>query len=73
MSVVDQIVEQISALTPNLRQSLLLQLNQEPSPVPKETLETDLLVFASRLDSNSAREMTDAIESGCEQVDARDW
>ena len=73
MSVVDQIVEQIAALTPSLRESLLLQLNQQAIPLPKGSPGTDLLAFASRLDSNSAREMTEAIKSGCEQVDARDW
>ncbi len=73
MSVVDQIVEQIAALTPSLRHILFLQLNQEAPLLPKGTPGTDLLAFESRLGSNSAREMTEAIESGCEQVDARDW
>ena len=37
--------------------------------LPNGTPGTDLLAFAFRLDSSSAHEMTDAIESGREQID----
>ena len=32
-----------------------------------------LLPFAGSLDDSSAREMTEAIESGCEAMDPREW
>jgi hypothetical protein len=33
----------------------------------------DLLQFSGSLDSTSAREMTEAIERECEQVDTSQW
>lgn len=40
---------------------------------PKGTPGRELLRFAGILDDESAREMTEAIEKGCERVDLDEW
>ena len=73
MSVLDQIVEQIEALSPDQRDVLLVRLGQRGQARPQGTPGISMLAVAGRLDSNSAREMIEAIEAECEQVDARQW
>jgi len=42
-------------------------------PPPKGVSGRDLLRFAGILDAESAREMEEAIEEGCERVDLDEW
>jgi len=42
-------------------------------PLPKGASIEDLLEVAGTLDSESAREMMEAIEEGCERVDLDEW
>ena len=43
------------------------------TPRPKGLPGRELLRFAGALDAESAREMRDAIEEGCERVDLDEW
>jgi len=35
--------------------------------------ESDILLFAGTMDSNDAREISHAIEAGCESIDNNEW
>lgn len=35
--------------------------------------ESDILLFAGTMDSNDAREISQAIEAGCESIDNNEW
>ena len=39
----------------------------------QETNQQELLKFAGSIDPNSVREMSTAIEAGCENVDKNEW
>jgi hypothetical protein len=43
------------------------------SPLPKGTPGRELLRFVGTIDRESAQQMKEAIEEGCERVDPRDW
>ena len=73
MSVVDQLIEQIEALSPDQRETLFVRLGEPDRALPRGMPGRAILEVSGALDSISAREMIEAIESGCEQVDARDW
>lgn len=73
MSVVDQILSQITAL-PSADKQLLLQrlstgLESRPAGVPGSAF----LSGFDPIDELAAKEMISAIEAECEQVDAREW
>ena len=72
----------------NLKKELLAQVERLPSELqrrvvdfatglaqssPKGTPGKELLRFAGTIASADAKAMTDAIESGCEQVDRDAW
>jgi hypothetical protein len=72
-SITKEIVERMHEL-PAPQQQLVLEIvrslaSQRPQGVPAK----DLLAFAGVLSAEDAREMADAIEEGCERVDANAW
>ena len=72
-SITKEIVERIHEL-PAAQQQLVLEIvrslaSQRPQGVPAK----DLLAFAGVLSAEDAREMVEAIEEGCERVDANAW
>jgi len=73
VSVLDQIAGQIESLSPQDKKALLLRLTEGQSANSKGPSGTELLANLGTLDEVSAREMIEAIESGCESVDASEW
>jgi hypothetical protein len=73
MSVLDQLIKQIEALSPDQRQTLFLRLGEQDRTLPQGIPGSSILELAGNLDSVSARKMIEAIESECEKVDAREW
>jgi hypothetical protein len=72
-SITKEIVERMHEL-PAAQQQLVLEIvrslaSQRPQGVPAK----DLLPFAGVIGAEDAREMADAIEEGCERVDANAW
>jgi hypothetical protein len=72
----------------DIQQAILSELNQLPVPKQRQVLEyvvslrtsrpkgasgKDLLQFAGTLGDEDAREMMEAIEAGCEQIDEDEW
>jgi hypothetical protein len=58
---------------PEERQLQVLSFARSLNAVPRGVPGKDLLRFAGALDDQSAREITDAIEEGCERVDLGEW
>ena len=72
-SITKEIVERMHEL-PAAQQKLVLEIvrslaSQRPQGVPAK----DLLALAGVISAQDAREMVDAIEEGCERVDANAW
>ena len=72
-SITKEIVERMHGL-PAAQQQLVLEIvrslaSQRPQGVPAR----DLLAFAGAISAEDAREMAEAIEEGCERVDANAW
>jgi hypothetical protein len=58
----------METLTRSLREDL-----KSVSARPRFVVGPDLLALAGTLPSDDARDMREAIEPGCEQVDVREW
>jgi hypothetical protein len=72
-SITQEIVERLHEL-PASQQQLVLEVvrslaNQKPQGVPAK----DLLPLTGAITAEDARQMTNAIEEGCERVDANAW
>jgi hypothetical protein len=72
-SITKKVVDRMREL-PAAQQQLVLEIvrslaNQRPQGVPAK----DLLAFAGVISAEDAREMAEAIEEGCERVDANAW
>ena len=71
--ITKEIVERMHEL-PAAQQKLVLEIvrslaSQRPQGVPAK----DLLAFAGVISAEDAREIAEAIEEGCERVDANAW
>jgi hypothetical protein len=73
MDVRDEIVARVEALSPELQQQVLQFVTSLASSGTKDRTALVLRSLAGSLDPTSAREMREAIEEGCEQVDADQW
>ena len=73
MDVKSEIIRRLEALPPETQQRLLDHLERFEHARPPGEAGSALLPFAGVLDDESAREMTLAIEAGCEAVDTREW
>jgi hypothetical protein len=58
---------------PEERQLEVLNFARSLPPSPRGVPGKDLLRFAGVLDDQSAREIMEAIEEGCERVDLDEW
>jgi len=72
-SITQEIVERLHEL-PASQQQLVLEVvrsmaSQKPQGVPAK----DLLPLTGAITAEDARQMTNAIEEGCERVDANAW
>jgi hypothetical protein len=68
----DQIVEDLARLTPEQLARVQGYVEALAARIPG-TPGRDLLPFLGTLDEESAREMAEAIERHCEQVDESGW
>ena len=73
MSVKTEIVRRVAALPPDQQRHFLENIDRLAPAKPLCESGVALLAFTGVLDDTSAKEMTGAIESGCETVDPREW
>lgn len=72
-AVKDQILSDLDRLSPEKQKQAADLVHGLIAPLPKGASIDDLLKVAGTLDDESAREMTEAIEEGCERMDLHDW
>jgi hypothetical protein len=68
-----EIAERIDALAPDQQERVLQFVASLPSRAINGESGLSLRHFARSLDSDSAQQMIQAIEEGCEQVEAGGW
>lgn len=73
MDVRHEIAKQVEALPPEMQERVLRFVASLAGSAPKGECGAALRQFASSLDATSARQMAQAIEEGCERVDAGEW
>lgn len=72
-SITKEIVERMQGL-PVPHQRLVLEVVRSLASVPPQGVPAhDLLAFSGVISPEDARQMSQAIEEGCEQVDADAW
>lgn len=72
-AVREQILGDLDRLPPDLQQRAAELVRGLLSPLPRGASIDDLLELSGSLDRESARQMMEAIEEGCEQVDPDEW
>jgi hypothetical protein len=72
-AVKDQILQDLDQLSPEQQQQAAVLVRGLVSRLPKGASVEDLMPLAGCLDEQSAREMMQAIEEGCERVDLDEW
>lgn len=73
LSVIDQVVEQLSAMPQPLQQQVLQFARGLTLPEKKGTPGQQLLQFAGSIPSDDLSLIQEAIEEGCEKVDVNEW
>jgi hypothetical protein len=68
-----RILADLDRLTPEQQKHAADFVHGLGSPLPTGASVEDLLQVAGTLDAESARQMMDAIEDGCERVDLDEW
>lgn len=71
--VKERILADLDRLSPEQQQRAAELVHGLMSPLPRGASVEDLLRVSGTLDEDSAREMIDAIEEGCERVDLNEW
>jgi signal transduction histidine kinase len=72
-AVKKQILDDLDRLSPERQRRAAALVHELTTPLPPGTPGKDLLRFVGTLDDESAREMLEAIEDGCEQIDPDGW
>jgi len=72
-AIKQQILEDLGQLSPARQQRAAELVHGLVSAQARGTAGRELLRFAGTLDDQSARQMTKAIEEGCERVDIDGW
>ena len=72
-AVKDQILQDLDQLSPEQQKQAAELVHGLVSRLPKGASVEDLVQLAGSLDDQSAREMMEAIEEGCERVDLDEW
>jgi hypothetical protein len=73
MNVGQEIAKQVEKLPPDMQEQVLRFVASLSTSAPAGEKGARLRQFSSSLDSVSARQMSQAIEEECEQVDAGEW
>ncbi len=72
-AIKERILKDLDQLTPEQQERAADLVHGLVSPLPKGATVDDLLRVAGTLDRQSAQEMMEAIEEGCERVDLDEW
>ena len=72
-AVKDQILQDLDQLSPEQQKQATELVHGLVSRLPKGASVEDLMQLAGSLDDQSAREMMEAIQEGCERVDLNEW
>ena len=72
-AVKEQILTDLDQLSPEQQKRAAELVHGLVAPLPRGASLEDLLKLAGTLDSDTAREMMEAIEEGCERVDLDEW
>lgn len=72
-AIEEQIREDLSRLSAAQQKRAAEMVHSLVSQRPRGASIQDLIQVAGTLDDDSAREMLEAIEQGCEQVDLSEW
>jgi hypothetical protein len=72
-AIKEQILNDLDQLSPAQQKRAAQLVRELVSPLPRGASVEDLLRIAGILDDEAAREMTEAIEEGCERVDLDEW
>ena len=72
-SITQEIVERLHELPASQQQLVLEVVRSLASPKPQGVPALDLLPPTGAITADDAREMMNAIEEGCERVDANAW
>jgi len=73
MDIPQKIAKQVEQLPPAMQERVLRFVGSLADASPVGEAGGSLRQFSHTLDSSSAKEMREAIERGCEQVDASQW
>ncbi len=68
-----QILDDLDRLTPEQERRAAEFIRGMASSLPSGVPGRNLLEFSGSLDTDSARDMREAIEEGCEQIDLDRW
>jgi hypothetical protein len=72
-SITQEIVERLHELPASQQQLVLEVVRSLANPKPQGVPAQDLLPLTGAITAEDARQMMDAIEDGCERVDANAW
>jgi hypothetical protein len=72
-TVKERILRDLDQLSPELQQRAVRLVHNLVDPLPRGASVENLMSLAGTLDDESAREMIEAIEEGCERIDPEDW
>ena len=72
-AIKQQILDDLDQLSPEQQKRAAELVHGLLSPLPKGASIHDLKKVSGILDDESAREMMEAIEEGCEQIDLNEW
>jgi hypothetical protein len=73
MDIRQEIAKQVEQLPPAMQEQVLRFVTSLATASPAGEQGAALHQFSNSLDSISARQMREAIERGCEQVDSSQW
>jgi len=72
-AVKEKVLRDLDKLSPDLQERAAEFVHSLVSTTPPGTPGSELRKFFGVLDAESSREMREAIEEGCEQVDLDEW
>ena len=73
LTIKEQILKDLDRMSPELQQRALRLVHNLVDPHPRGASVEDMMSVAGILDDESAREMIEAIEEGCERIDLEGW
>ena len=71
--IIDEVIEQLKSLPHELQRRVLEFTRALTLSTPRGVPGKQLLRFAGTISPDDARQMREAIEQGCERVDANEW